>query len=186
MVERLKQEYDVDVQWMPFELRPGLPPEGQALPEYIRASVKDPNNPLLRMAKAQGLPMVFKDMMFSSRLAHEATEFARTRGRQEEFHHAVFARYWGNDQGIHDVEMLKQAATDVGLDANELQEALKARTYKPEVDALLRQGREMGVSGVPLYVINDELGISGAQPYAAFVQAMKELGIAPRAGKGGA
>jgi predicted DsbA family dithiol-disulfide isomerase len=180
VVERLKQEYDVEVRWMPFELRPGLPKEGQALPEYIRASVKDPNNPLLKMAKAQGVPMVFKEMLFSSRLAHEATEFARTRGRQEEFHHAVFARYWGQDQDIASVEMLCQAATEVGLDAVEMKEALTARTYKAEVDALLRNGREMGVSGVPLYVINEEIGISGAQPYQAFVDCMKELGIKPK------
>ena len=185
MVERLEQEYDVDVRWMPFELRPGLPEEGEPLPASIRARIDAPDNPLRKMAGAQGLPIVFRTMLYPSRLAHEATEFARTRGRGAPFHHAVMARYWGGHAEISDQGMLCDVAAEVGLDTGEMAAALDGRTYRPDVDALLREARRLGVSGVPFHVVDDQVGISGAQPYEVFERVMRELGVPKRPGKNG-
>src|SRR5205085_2346951 len=76
-VEKLRDEYDVTFDWQPFELRPGGPEEGRALPAAIQAKMKAAGNPLQARAKELGITLVERDWIPSSRRAHECTEFAR-------------------------------------------------------------------------------------------------------------
>ena len=70
-IEKLGKEYDLTVDWRPFFLRPETPPEGSPLPAYVRERMKDPNDPLKRRAEREGLKMVRREMIPSTRRAHE-------------------------------------------------------------------------------------------------------------------
>lgn len=63
--------------WRPFFLRPETPPEGMPLPAHVRERAKDPNNPLKRRADEAGLKMAQREIIPSTRRAHEAAEYAR-------------------------------------------------------------------------------------------------------------
>ena len=61
------------VEWLPFELHPGIPPQGLDLPEYIRNSGNQGANAyLLELAEQAGMPMVLADRLVNSRRALEA------------------------------------------------------------------------------------------------------------------
>jgi predicted DsbA family dithiol-disulfide isomerase len=178
----LRKEYDVRLDWRPYFLRPETPPQGMPLPDYVLAKQKDPNNPLKARAKALGLTMKDREFLPSTRRAHEAGEFARERNQLEPMHAALLRRYWTEGQDLHAMETLRGAATEAGLDADELQKAIEAGTYKQAVDDAVAEAREMGVRAVPLFVLRDELAIEGAQTLDVFRSAMQQLGVAPKAG----
>jgi predicted DsbA family dithiol-disulfide isomerase len=180
-VEKLKKEYDVQVDWRPFFLRPETPPEGLPLPAYVRERMKDPNNPLKLRARAAGLTMVEREVIPSTRRAHEAAEFARAHGQLEPFHAALLRRYWSEGQDLWQWETLRGAAQESGLDPDALQAALEAGQYRQVVEDAVREAQELGVSAVPTFVLGDRFAIQGAHEYPSFRRAMEQLGAKPRA-----
>lgn len=127
------------------------------------------------MASAAGLEMVFAMRLPNTRRAHEATEYAREKGKHLEFHRAVFDMFYGRGEDIGKWKVLCDAARLVGLDADEMQSTVESGKYTALVNAQVREAQEIGVSGVPTYVLNDRYAIVGAQPYEAFLQALKKL-----------
>ena len=85
-VERLKSERPVEVDWRPFFLHPDTPPEGLRLSGEARERWRPTHDRLREMAADANMPMVFPELISNTRRALEATEYARERGRLEEFH----------------------------------------------------------------------------------------------------
>ena len=176
MVERLKEEYNVEVEWRPFYLRPDTPPEGMELPEYIkRARTNGSEERLRSMANAYGMEFRSTERIYNTRLAHEATAYAREHGKGNEFHRVMFRKVYsdGYDPGQWDV--LRSAAEEVGLDAEEMQRDVEREKYTIEVADEVRWAYQIGVQGVPTYVINDRYAVVGAQPYKAFKNALGQI-----------
>ena len=175
MVEKLEKENGAQVEWKPFYLRPDTPEEGMELPAYVRSRMAGTQDRLKQMARANGLEMVFPNRIPNTHLAHEATEYARERGRQLEFHRAVFDKFYGKGEDISKWDVLGDAARSAGLDADEMQREVAAGKYTASVNALAQEAAQSGVSGVPTYVLNDRYAIVGAQPYEVFQQALARL-----------
>ncbi len=176
MVEKLKAEYDVEVDWRPFYLNPNTPPEGMPLPDYIqRARANGSDERLRQMAGAYGMPFASIDRILNTRLAHEATEHARREGKLESFHRIVFRKVYGEGQDISNWAVLRAAAEDAGLDAEAMQQAVESGTYTRDVAAQVEQAYQIGVSGVPTYVINGRYALVGAQPYEVFQRALAQI-----------
>lgn len=176
MVERLKDEYNVDVEWRPFYLRPDTPPEGTDLPDYIRrARANGSEERLSQMAGAYGMDFVSTKRIYNTRLAHEATEYAREHGKGSEFHRVVFRKVYAEGQDISQWDVLRSAAEEVGLNADEMQSDVAGGKYTVEVAEQVEQAYQIGVTGVPTYVINDRYAVVGAQPYEAFKNALAKI-----------
>ena len=174
-VQKLSQNYPVEVNWMPYYLRPDTPPEGMELPAHVKAHMKGMQTHLVQMANAAGLRMIFPDRIPNTRLAHEATEYARQKGKANEFHQAVFDCYYWRGEDISRWEVLQQAAKEIGLDADEMREEVEQGKFTALVSEQVRQAAELGIDGVPTYILNDRYAIVGAQPYEVFEQALKQL-----------
>ncbi len=176
MVDLLKAEYQVDVEWRPYSLRPDTPPEGMDLPDYIiKARASGADERLQNMAKMHGMDFVSPDRIYNTRIAHEATEYAREHGKGLEFHHVVFRKVYGEGLDISKWEILRSATEEVGLDADDMQTVVDGGKYTAEVAAQVRQAQEIGVTGVPTYVINDRYAVVGAQPYEVFKRALAKI-----------
>ncbi len=176
MVDQLKAEYKVDVEWRPYYLRPDTPPEGMELPDYIRkAQASGADERLQSMAQMHGMEFKSPGRIYNTRIAHEATEYAREHGKALEFHHIVFRKVYGEGLDISKWEILRSAAEEAGLDADDMQAVVDGGKYTAEVAAQVRQAQEIGVTGVPTYVINDRYAIVGAQPYQAFKNALAQI-----------
>ena len=176
MVEKLKEEYNVEVEWRPFYLRPDTPPEGMELPEYIeRARANGSEERLRSMASSYGMEFRSTERIYNTRLAHEATEHAREHGRGNEFHKILFRAVYaeGRDPGSWDV--LRSVAEEVGLSADEMQSDVESEKYTTNVAEQVQWAYQIGVSGVPTYVINDRYALVGAQPYEVFKNALSQI-----------
>ena len=123
MVEKLKQEYNVDLEWRPFYLYWDVPPEGRDLPEYVkRARSGGSEERLASIARSYGMDFQSTKRIYSTRLAHEATEYAREHGKANEFHRALFRGVYAEGQDPSSWEVLRSTAEDVDLDADEMQQ----------------------------------------------------------------
>ena len=176
MVERLKKEYNVEVDWRPYYLRPDTPPEGMELPDYIkRARDNGSEERLQMMAEMHGMNFKSTERIYNTRIAHEATEYAREKGKANEFHHIVFRKVYADGFDISKWDVLRAAAEEAGLDAADMQSVVESGKYTQDVAGQVQWAQQIGVTGVPTYVINNKYAIVGAQPYEAFKNALAQI-----------
>lgn len=177
MVERLKAEHNVDVEWRPFYLYFDTPPEGRELPERVkRARAQGSEERLRQMAESYGMEFVSTQRIHNTRLAHEATEYARVHTKGNEFHKIVFRKVYAEGQDPSQWDVLRSAAEEVGLNADEMQREVENEKYLATVVDQVRWAYQIGVTGVPTYVINNRYAIVGAQPYEVFKSALEQIG----------
>jgi predicted DsbA family dithiol-disulfide isomerase len=166
----------VEVEWRPFYLRPDTPPEGMDLPDYIkRARANGSEERLQMMAGIYGMDFRSTERIYNTRIAHEATEYAREHGKANEFHHVVFRQVYAEGLDPAKWDVLRSAAEEVGLDANNMQSVVEGGKYTEEVAGQVNWAQRIGVTGVPTYVINEKYAIVGAQPYEAFKNALEQI-----------
>ena len=176
MVDQLKAEHNVDVEWRPYYLRPDTPPDGLDLPDYIlKARTNGSEERLASMAKMHGMDFKSTERIYNTRIAHEATEYAREHGKELEFHKVVFRQVYADGLDISKWDVLRAAAEEVGLDPADMQTVVDGGKYTAQVAEQVRWAQQIGVSGVPTYVINDRYAIVGAQPYEAFKNALDQI-----------
>jgi len=176
VVERLKEEHNVDLEWRPFYLYMDTPPEGRELPEHVkRARAQGSEQRLLQIAQSYGMEFVSVERIYNTRLAHEATEYAREHGKGNEFHKAVFRKVYAEGQDPSQWHVLRSVAQEVGLDPEEMQREVENEKYMAIVVDQVRWAYEIGVTGVPTYVINDRYAIVGAQPYEVFKGTLEQI-----------
>jgi predicted DsbA family dithiol-disulfide isomerase len=176
VVEKLKEEYNIELEWRPYYLRPDTPPEGLDLPDYIkRARDNGSEERLASLARSYGMDFRSTERIYNTRLAHEATEYAREHGKMLEFHKVVFRKVYVDGQDPSQWDTLRSAAEEVGLDADDMQKAVDSNQYTEYVAEQVRWAQQIGVTGVPTYVINDRYAVVGAQPYEVFKNALEEI-----------
>jgi predicted DsbA family dithiol-disulfide isomerase len=176
VVEKLKAEYNVDVEWRPFYLRADTPPEGMELPDYIKQARNNGSEERLRsIANAYGMEFASTERIYNTRIAHEATEYAREHGRGNEFHKIVFRKVYAEKQDLSAWDVLRSAAEEAGLNADEMQREVDGGKYTANVADQVNRAYQIGVSGVPTYVINDRYAVVGAQPYEVFKNALMQI-----------
>jgi len=176
VVEKLGADYAIDVEWRPFYLYWDTPPDGRELPERVKqARAAGSEERLSQLAASFGMPFVSTKRIYNTRLAHEATEYARDHGLHIEFHAAVFRKVYADGADISKWVVLRSAAETAGLDADEMQREVVAQKYTASVEEQVAQAYRMGISGVPTYVINNRYAVVGAQPYEVFKQALEQV-----------
>lgn len=171
----MKKDYDVDIEWRPFELHPEIPTEGASRPEYSTGDYINVKQMLKQRANASGREMIFREIIPSSRRALEASEYAREQGKHQVFHDLVFHKHYSEGLDIHEWEVLTDAAEEAGLDAEEMQSQTDAGTYTEVVTEQIMSTYKLGVRGVPAFIFNDKYVVVGAQPYEAFQKAIEQI-----------
>jgi len=99
--------------------------------------------------------------------ALEATEYAKNHGKFEPFHRLMYKAVWEDGKDIGDLEVIREAAEESGLDWTELKDRLETRQYQKIVMEQYQQAMDMGIEGVPGFVIGNFM-FTGAQPYDVF------------------
>ncbi len=163
-MEKLQQNYDVDIHWRSFELRPtGSPPIS---PQKL-AQIDLTRPRFEQMARDQyGLEVHSGPFGIDSRLALIADKYAESQpGKGEAFHKAVMNAYWQEARSIDDLNVLKEIAGNVGLNVEQFETALQDPHFDAEVSADVELAHEYGLNGVPALIFENKYLVSGAQPY---------------------
>jgi predicted DsbA family dithiol-disulfide isomerase len=106
--------------------------------------------------------------------AHRLIHFAAQHGLQDETKERLLKAYFTEGKHIGKPETLIQLATEIGLDADEARKMLASDDFKEEVRKDEKEAQQLGIRGVPFFVLNRKYGISGAQPSEVLLQALQQ------------
>jgi predicted DsbA family dithiol-disulfide isomerase len=194
-LERLPEHEreQVKVVWRAFELDPQAPRERDRSESYAERLAKKYGSPLTQAqarlasmtqtAKADGLDFDFEHIRPGNTFdAHRLLHLAHERGLQDALKERFLLGYLSEGQAIGDRDVLQRLATEVGLSAAEVRAVLESDRYAEEVRADEQQARELGISGVPFFVFDERLAVSGAQPAELLLKALEQA-FADRVGR---
>lgn len=176
-IERLQREFDVDIEWRPFELHPETPRTGAGLEGRLGnpARIRAYRDRILGIARESGVEMHMPRVVANSHRALEAAEFARAHGGFEAMHRALFTAYFEQGHDLSDVDLLCEIARDAGVDDQALRQALADETYAESVDAFTAEARTGGIVSTPTFVFPGGFRLVGAQDYDVFVSVTRRL-----------
>jgi predicted DsbA family dithiol-disulfide isomerase len=145
------------------------------MPEELRARFGGMNERLRQMAAEARLPMIVPERIPSSRRALEAAEFARENGLHEPFHQAIFRKFYGEGQDLHDWSVLRAAAEEVGLDAERIERQTSSGRYSAAIVEVSDRAKSLGIQAIPAFIIAGRLAIIGLQPLEVFRRTMSRV-----------
>lgn len=106
--------------------------------------------------------------------AHRLLHLAAARGRQDALKTRLMAAYLCEGEAVGRPEVLQRLAEAAGLDATEVATVLGSDAFADDVRADERMAGQIGVRGVPFFVLDGRYGVSGAQPVEVFAQALAQ------------
>ena len=166
---------DVEVVWRAFELDPSAPrdadPEVENVDRLARkygvsqAQAQQMIDRMTSVGETVGLDFQFDRAQYTNTFdAHRLLHHAAKSGLQDALKERLFAAYMSQGRDIADHSTLVELAVEVGLDADQAQAALSTDTHAKDVREEEALAAELGVRGVPFFVVGNRYAVSGAQP----------------------
>ncbi|GEL99648.1 DsbA family oxidoreductase [Cellulomonas terrae] len=175
----------VEVTWRAYELSPSTP-VGPGRPEIeMLAALKGiPHDQVKRMfaqvtavAAGEGLAYDFdRALAVNTFAAHRLVHLARTTGGAdlaERTLEALFSAHFEHGADLGDDDTLVRIVSAAGVDADEARAALGDDTGADAVRADEDEARALGVTGVPFFVVDRRIAVSGAQPADVFARLLE-------------
>lgn len=173
-----------ELRWHPFQLNPDLPAEGVARQQYLQDKFGGPQRAAqiydrVRAAgRAVGLALDLDGITRqpNTLAAHALLAFARQGGAASAgaMKERLLKAYFVENRFIGSADVLAEIAGEAGLDAD----AARAFMRDPaQLDAVARadaQARSAGISGVPYFIFNQKVALSGAQEPTELLAAMQQ------------
>ncbi len=141
IVDRLKKEYAIDDTWVSYELHPETPPAGMLLSERFQGYDLSGFYDQLR-ARGKEVDIVFgnRTLLSNSKLALEASEYARDLGKHRDFHENIFYTYFTEGLDIGNLEVIASVAGKSGIDEARMLSAVEDGRYLPRLISCQERG----------------------------------------------
>lgn len=173
----------VDVRWRAFELDPTSPkskdpsiPYAERLAAKYQMPVSRAEEMIRTMTEAaavDGLDFHFERIRPGNTMdAHRVIKFAESRDLSGAMKERFLVAYMTEGEEIGEPDVLARLASEVGLDREEVLALLETDALRAEVQADEELARSLGISGVPFFLIDGRIGLSGAQPADVLLQAL--------------
>lgn len=173
----------VEVVWRSFQLNPGLRTDtATSLLDYLvrekgipRERAAMMNARVGEMGADVGIAFDFAHAVPANTFeAHKLLQFASRQGLGDAAMERVFRAYFTEGRNVDDRATLLELGTDVGLDRSALEEALADDDIAYAVRSEMGEAAELGISGVPFFVLDRKFGVSGAQERGVFLNALEQ------------
>jgi len=168
-----RPDLDIALNWRPFQLNPDMPREGRNRRDYYRNKfgderAKDLRETLKHAGAEAGIVFCDKpDAMAPNTLSAHVLMFWAAKDENidtDALAEKIFDAHHIACENIGDIDVLTRIAGEAGMDKTIVASKLAAGDDEDKVKEQIYQSSAGGVSGVPFFIINDEYGISGAQP----------------------
>ena len=181
-LERFAHRDEVEVVWRSFELDPSAPAlrTGNAADRLAakygmsRAQALQKHEHLTRLAAGDGLNLRFDISQSGNTFdAHRLLHLAHEQGLQDQVKERLFRAYFAEGEPIGDRETLVRLVAETGIAEADVRATLDSDRFATEVRADELEARELGINGVPFFVIDSRYGVSGAQPADVLLQGLE-------------
>lgn len=173
----------VQIEWKSFLLNPDMVtnPSKSTL-EYLSetkgwsiAQAKQVSQQVVEMAAGEGLVYhMDKTVVANAKNAHRLLQLAKTLDKGGEMKERLLRAYFTEGENIDDQKTLIRLAKEVGLSESRVNDCLDSNEFADKVEQDIYESRQIGVQGVPFFVLDRKYGISGAQPKEAFEQTIRK------------
>lgn len=140
--------------------------------EQVKSSFQN----VTKMADEAGILIDYDKAKFSSTIpAHQAFQYAKEQGKGNEFFQRFYLAHFEEGELLSDIETIVRLSEEIGLDGDAIRESINKKDYTNRVNQEIHEAGQVGVQGVPFYVINNKYAVSGAQPVASFIQVLEQV-----------
>jgi predicted DsbA family dithiol-disulfide isomerase len=131
---------------------------------------------LLEFAGSFGInDMKVRERSPNTRRALAIAEYARDQGKLERWRHLAMDAHWRRGLDLESDADLRALAAEAGLDPEESLAASRDDRYLSRIDEKRREAQEMGVTGIPTFVIGNQ-GVVGCQSYEVLAEFVESAG----------
>lgn len=178
-----RQDADVSVHWLPYQLNPDMPPEGISRKEYRiqkfgsweRSQELDAN--VVANGKDERIDFRFDliERTPNTVNAHRLIWLAGQHGCQDAVVEALFLAYFTNGEDLSNTAVLVDVVDEAGLPQKLADDLLDSGDGLDEIEEARRLAHQVGVDGVPFFIVNRKVALAGAQPAESFLQAFRQV-----------
>jgi predicted DsbA family dithiol-disulfide isomerase len=182
-LQNFEHKNDVEIEWKSFQLNPDLVTNPDLNITQYLADVKgwtidyaqQLNNQVTEMAAGVGLIYDFDNAVVANSFdAHRFAHLAKKNGLGDAAEEVLFKAYFTEGKNIADHATLTQLGTDIGLDENEIKQTLETDAYALDVKQDITEAGQLGIRGVPFFVMNGKYAVSGAQMVPVFSETLEK------------
>lgn len=183
-LNQFENKDQVEVVYKAYQLNPYAPKEmkGSAAESFAQGhsmSVSDAKQRFKMFAdnaKTVGLTYNYDIIQMTNTFdAHRLAKWANTLGLEDKLTSRLMKAYFTDGKNLSNLDTLAELAEEIGLNKEEAKKVLTANEFKDQVNAEITEARQVGVQGVPFFVINRKYGVSGAQATEYFLQALRQI-----------
>jgi predicted DsbA family dithiol-disulfide isomerase len=180
-MEALPFQDEIEVEWKSFQLNPDYENvDHEDLYAYLarskgmsRQQAQQMTLQVADMAKNAGLSIDFStNIPANSFNAHRLIHFAADKGLQDQAEEALFKAHFVEAKDVANQEELLSIAKELGLEVEAVKKMLDSDEFAEAVRYDVYESQQLGIRGVPYFVLDRKYGISGAQPVETFVEAI--------------
>lgn len=180
-LSQFEHKDDVEVEWHSFELDPNAETLLDKSPyDYLaerygksREWAVGTHEQVTQTAAEVGLTFNFdRSIIANSFDAHRLIQMAKVNGASDQVEENLFKAHFTDGKNIADHQVLIAIAKESGLDVLETEVMLKSADFTDEVRYDEKTAQDIGITGVPFFVIDHKFGISGAQSPDTFLDAL--------------
>ncbi|MGW2624209.1 DsbA family oxidoreductase [Micromonospora taraxaci] len=175
-------EGEVTVRYRPFQLDPSPVPEPLPLVQALAGKFGGPERArqmvdhVTQVAAGDGLRLDYDRAVIANTFdAHRLVSYATDHGRAAEMVEALYQAHFNNGVDVGSREALAALAGDIGLDAADARRFLDSDERVADVEAQLATARDLGITGVPMFVLAGKYAVSGAQEVQTLLAAIAEV-----------
>ena len=183
---KLGGEVQAQLHFQPFELNPGMPPEGQDITEHLTQKYRttpEQQRAARDAIRERGASVGFefrkegRDRIYNTFDAHRLLHWAgiEDAGKQLALKQALFKAYFTQGRSPADPEVLFECAEACGLDPARARAILSSDEYAGDVREREDFYQSHGIHAVPAVIVNDRHLIQGGQPPEVFESALRQI-----------
>jgi len=183
-LEQLAPDVEATINWLPFELNPQMPIEGQDVRQHLMekyGTTEEQGEQNKEMIAQRGKEVDFnfnfsqQMRMINSFNLHRLLAWAKDQGKQHELQMALFSAHFTKNIALNEHKELIKIVSSIGLDAEKAKYILNSDAYAEQIRAEQKISLESGINSVPTFIINDKYAISGGQSTETFKQALAQI-----------
>jgi len=179
--ERNPGSAEPNVTWHPFQLNPDMPAAGIDRDAYVKGKFGADRagqiyGRITSIGREVGIPFDFTRVTRqpNTLAAHSLIALAIDAGKQDAVVEALFRAFFLEGKDLTSADTLAEVAAGAGLDADDVKAFLASENARAHIRAEDKEARKIGVEGVPFFIFNKRIAVSGAQEPAVLLEAMLE------------
>jgi predicted DsbA family dithiol-disulfide isomerase len=185
----LNPDIPVEVHWRPYFLNDWIPREGISREQYLTTKFGSPER-YKGIAERVGAAATEEGLVYAADKmkrqpntldCHRLIRWAEGIGKAAEMKQRLMDLYFTEGADLTNRAVLVQAATDVGLDPEDVRAALDSDRDVAQVEAEALSAKEAGIEGVPCFIFGGKFAVSGAQSPEYLAEAIARAAEAQQA-----